>query len=482
MSQSCILALLVASVYIYGSVFRDAPNGLLFNTPEAHRAIYDNRANVKKGKFYSMYPRKAGAVNTWNCVGAQRHARKRRILNAAFSDKALRNSETYIIQHADRWCELLSDDTGSEWSSPRDMTAYSDALVFDILGELCYAQQYNIKEPGDNELKFLPKFMADYVMYLFKFARSPFRNVLLWLKPKGLDNLLEIASPKTAKVYSQFVRTCLAQRTKEERVIREKGMDTAGVRKDIFHHLFQAKDPQTGGPGYTEDELTEESDLLVVAGSDTTSTTFAAMFFYMTRNPAVYRKLISEIRTNFKNADDIRAGPLLTSCRYLRSFIDESLRMNPPVPGSLDREVLAGGMTIDGHFVREGTDVGVSLYSLQHNHEVFTNAFVFNPERWMVDENSAESAARVARYESAFAPFSIGPRSCPGKGLAYLEMSIAIAKALFFYDLRGLEGDELGAGNADLMWGRREKTHYQTFDMFVSYRHGPMVQFKSARE
>ncbi|KAL8714556.1 MAG: hypothetical protein Q9220_001504 [cf. Caloplaca sp. 1 TL-2023] len=414
-----------------------------------------------------MYPRTAGAVNTWNCVDAQRHARKRRILNAAFSDKALRNSESYIIQHADRWCELLSDGAVNVWSSPRDMAAYSDALVFDILGELCYAQQYNIKEPGDNQLKFLPKFMTDYVTFMFK--------------PKGLDKLLEKAAPKTAKTYTHFIKTCLTRRINEEKQIREKGIDTADMPKDIFHHLFRAKDPQTGGPGYTEEELFEESDLLVVAGSDTTSTTFAAMFFYMTRNPNVYRKLIGEVRTTFKKADDIRAGPSLNSCRYLRSFIDESLRMNPPVPGSIDREVLAGGINIDGHFVREGTDVGVSLYSLQHNQDVFPNAFVFDPERWIVDEKSAESTAHVAKHESAFAPFSAGPRSCPGKSLAYLEMSIVIAKVLFHYDVRGLEGNDLGAGKADLTWGRREKAHFQTFDMFVSYRHGPMVQFKQAR-
>ena len=55
-------------------------------------------------------------------------------MNAAFSDKALRAAEPYIIQHADRWCELLLGAPGKEWTSPTNLAEWSDYLVFDILG------------------------------------------------------------------------------------------------------------------------------------------------------------------------------------------------------------------------------------------------------------------------------------------------------------------------------------------------------------
>lgn len=99
------------------------------------RDIYEGKANAKKGKFYEMYGRKAGINNTWDCVDKAKHARKRRILNAAFSDKALKNAESYIIQHADRWCELLLSGAEHAWSSPRNLAEWIDYLVFDILGE-----------------------------------------------------------------------------------------------------------------------------------------------------------------------------------------------------------------------------------------------------------------------------------------------------------------------------------------------------------
>ena len=122
---------------IYGSTFRYCPDGLFFNTPQANRDIYEGNANVRKGDFYHIYPRNVGSVNTWNCVDKVKHARKRRILNAAFSDKALKSSEEFIVQHVDRWCELLGDGANNGWSLPRNIAHLSDCLVFDILGRSC---------------------------------------------------------------------------------------------------------------------------------------------------------------------------------------------------------------------------------------------------------------------------------------------------------------------------------------------------------
>ena len=145
--------------------------------------------------------------------------------------------------------------------------------------------------------------------------------------------------------------------------------------------------------------------------------------------------------------------------------------MNPPVGPDVDREVLAGGIAIEGQFLPPGPEFSVSLYSLHHNEDAFLlDAFKFKTEHWIPDEKAGITIAHIATYSSAFAPFSTGPRGCPGKILAYLEMSIVMAKILFLADIRAAEGNELGAGKADLIWGRRNKTHFQTKDRFVSSR------------
>jgi cytochrome P450 len=56
-------------------------------------------------------------------------------------------------------------------------------------------------------------------------------------------------------------------------------------RKDFFHCLLHAKDPDTGA-GFSMPVLWAEAGLLIVAGSDTSSTALAATFFYLAHNPS----------------------------------------------------------------------------------------------------------------------------------------------------------------------------------------------------
>lgn len=82
---------------------------------------------------------------------------------------------------------------------------------------------------------------------------------------------------------------------------------------------------------------------------------------------------------------------------------------------------------VDAHVIPPGTQVGVCTYALHHNEEYFPEPFVFRPERWLAEESGE---GRLARMHSVFVPFSVGPRACAGKSMAYLEMSLVVAKTL----------------------------------------------------
>ena len=308
---------------------------------------------------------------------------------------------------------------------------------------------------------------------------APFADLWFWLKPNGLDKIMKAAAPKAIRLYLAFIDSCLTQRIKEEKEFRYGEEDSNTLRKDMFHHISKAKDPESGGVGYTREELFEESNLLVLAGSDTTSIVLAAIFFYLTRYPNVYAKLTKEIRETFASAEEIQAGPKLVACRYLRACIDETMRLTPPIPADLEREVLKGGLIVDGQPLKQGHKVASAIYSLHFKEDHFPDPFAFKPERWILDEKAGITPESLARSEAAFMPFSIGSRACPGKNLAYLEMSIAMSKCLYRFDVRAVEGNEVGAGSTSLMWGRRNKKHFQTFDYAAASRDGPMVQFKS---
>lgn len=102
--------------------------------------------------------------------------------------------------------------------------------------------------------------------------------------------------------------------------------------------------------------------------------------------------------------------------------------------------------------------------------------FEFRPERWLVDGET--SATSVKRAESGLCAFSYGSRGCLGKNLAWLEMSIVVAKVMYHFEVRQDPSNLVGGGCVGARAGRDREEQYQTYDAFVSLRDGPMVQFR----
>lgn len=153
------------------------------------------------------------------------------------------------------------------------------------------------------------------------------------------------------------------------------------------------------------------------------------------------------------------------------------MRLSPPVPNTLPRQVLRGGLILDGQQIPEGIVVATPHYTLHHNAEYFPEPFEYRPERWIVDPPRV-TEQDVAVAHSAFCPFSIGPRSCIGRGMAYMELRTTLARTLFLYDMRLAPGTTLGEGGPDLERGRQRAGEYQLKDTFTSMRDGPMVEFR----
>ena len=171
-------------------------------------------------------------------------------------------------------------------------------------------------------------------------------------------------------------------------------------------------------------------------------------------------------------------GPQLTSCHYLRAVLDESMRLSPGVGGVLPREVLPGGLQVKAHHFPEGTVVVTCHYSIHHNEAYYPDPFIFKPSRWIADSDNDTTSSSVELAKSAFCPFSIGPRGCIGKAMAYAEMSILLARVVWLFDMRLKEGSTLGEGNPALGKGRTRRNEFQLYDKFVSMTDGPLVEFK----
>lgn len=157
------------------------------------------------------------------------------------------------------------------------------------------------------------------------------------------------------------------------------------------------------------------------------------------------------------------------------------MRMSPPVGAVLPRLTLDGGLEVMGHHIPAGVGVGCPIYAMHHNPEYVPDPFVYKPERWIQGEAATDIS--LQNLHDVFNPFSIGPRGCIGKPMAYLELSLALARLVWAYDMRLASGSlgRVGEGRLGAGRGRERKGEFQLTDIFVSDKEGPFAIFR-ARE
>ncbi|KAK8078081.1 hypothetical protein PG996_004251, partial [Apiospora saccharicola] len=273
--------------------------------------------------------------------------------------------------------------------------------------------------------------------------------------------------------------------------------DRMALSRDAKHDLysFVATDERVGQvqqEGLRKSEIWGEAGVFMNAGGTTTGTAMSSVFFYLSRHPEIYTQLATEIRSTFSSGREIRQGPQLASCKYLRAVMDETLRICPPTPGVGWREkdpLSPEPLVVDGHVIPSGTLVGVGTYALMHNPEYFPEPFSFRPQRWLEEtgdgDGKGDAKATEARaiMRRAFIPFSLGDRGCAGKAVAYLEISLTVAKTLWYFDFEKAPGaaGELGGGRLGAGEGRDRPGEYQLYDSFMASHEGPNLTFR-ARE
>ena len=142
--------------------------------------------------------------------------------------------------------------------------------------------------------------------------------------------------------------------------------------------------------------------------------------------------------------------------------------MNPSVPSVLPREVMSGGITVAGEFFPEGVEVSEPIYGLHHDQRYYSEPHKHIPERWLPDVVGHEA---VNRCLSAFHPFSYGARQCAGKRMAYLELWITVARAIYLFELEYISGGREESFGPDVV-------EYKLEDHLTSSRKGPVISFK----
>ncbi len=187
---------------------------------------------------------------------------------------------------------------------------------------------------------------------------------------------------------------------------------------------------------------------MLLAGEDTTANTLAWLLYLMWQNPATLAKAVAEVQRVVGNSTSPTLEQM-AQLEYVEACAHETMRLKPVAPivtAQALREVMMGDVRVPK---------GVVVMALMRRDSVsdahIPNAAAFKPERWLADGDTAMSVATTANSAKRISmPFGAGPRICPGRYLALLEMKLAIATILRDFDITSV-GTKDGGPAQELM-------------------------------
>lgn len=380
-------------------------NQILRARPDTYR-----RGGTIKPTFKEM-----GTHGVFSAEGEEWKA-QRRLAMQALSSKYLRNFFPTMIRVIERllrrWQAAAA--TGATVDVQKDLMR----LTVDVTTNLTFGYDMNtLENDGDVIQEHLEKIFP----MLGKRVTAPFPYWRYFKLPA--DRVLDRALVEIHKTIQTFIQEA------RQRLAAQPELKTQPTNFLQAMLAFEENDEETGQPiRFTDEEIAGNVFTMLLAGEDTTANTLSWMLYYLCLYPDVQRKLQLEadavlgadaLLYDLQNADKLH---------YSDAVTNETMRLRPVAP-------LYGLQTNDdveiaGYQIPKGT----LLYLLSRpgamQKENFAQPQIFHPERWLTAASSCpfhNAQAQGAHNRSIHIPFGNGPRICPGRSLALLEIKATMA-------------------------------------------------------
>lgn len=202
--------------------------------------------------------------------------------------------------------------------------------------------------------------------------------------------------------------------TKHVASIMSRRRTESRIEHDFLSLLMETRDKETH-QAMSDKALIDEVMTIIVAGHETTAGTLNWAWYLMSQHPDIETRVHVEVDA-LNNSPDFES---LANLPYTRQFIDETLRLYPPVwlfsrkaigPDTLP---LASGPVA----VPAGADIFLCPYLLHRDPRYWDLPDQCLPERFADDQIKE-------RNKDVYYPFSLGSRRCIGEFFSLVDMQL----------------------------------------------------------
>jgi cytochrome P450/NADPH-cytochrome P450 reductase len=193
--------------------------------------------------------------------------------------------------------------------------------------------------------------------------------------------------------------------------------EPAEASRDLLDRMLLSADPVTQ-QRLTIENVRFQLNTFLVAGHETTSALLTFALYFLTRNHAVLQACEREIDEKLQGRVPTYAE--LKSIQSIQRVLNESLRLQPPVP-IIVREPLARDAPLLGgkYRVPAGDRIALNIMALQRDPAVWGD----RADEFLPDVHFAEG---VQRPPHSFKAFGTGARACIGSLFALDEAALAL--------------------------------------------------------
>ncbi|KAH8986066.1 cytochrome P450 [Lactarius hatsudake] len=403
-------------------------------------------------------------------LGHRSLLQQRKLLNPAFNIKNMRHMTPIFHRITNQVLFQLRENLLSIVSNgPQEINVadWMGKLALELIGQAGLGYSFGIFEGRDDEYcralkEWIPTFSSLAVSRnLFPYVDKIFYPKVLkflgralpWPKLNHLMDLAETLNSKSRDIYEAKKR------------LLELGDDASakqvGDGNDIISLFMRASSAGPEDNQLSDEELVAQMAILIIAGTDTTSTALSRILHLLSLHPDVQDKLRNELKERHEDNEELTHDQLV-SLPFLEAVCRETLRLYPPVPGVMrtyathhfssygpSYSLVVGSARsdavlplsspirdVDGRevheiFVPKNTNVFVHIYNLNRDPSIWgADAAEWKPERWLAPLPQSVSDANIQGVYANTMTFIGGTRACIGFKFSQLEMKVVLSQII----------------------------------------------------